>query len=122
SPYRRADLPLRDPREPIVRGPAVEEVSVEREALAERREKPRRVARFAKRVADRLELMPAVAAVLLPFAAHAVNEMLLGAVVQGVDGGVEKTLKRRLIAPHVRFIRPRKDASPRADARDRHRT
>ena len=38
--------------------------------------------------------MAAIAAVLLALAAHAVDDDVLGAVVQRIDGGIEQPLER----------------------------
>ena len=53
--------------------------------------------------------MPAVAAVLLALASHAVHERFLGAVVEGVEGRIKQTLERRLAGLHARLVWPRKD-------------
>ena len=69
-PGGRADLALHQPRQPIVGWPAVQEVAVERQPAAEGLEKSAWQSRLAKCIPNRLELVPAIAAVLLALAAH----------------------------------------------------
>src|SRR5262245_46178951 len=92
-PCRRINLTLHDPRHSVVGRPAVQKVPISREAFTERTQEPGRQPRLPERIANRLQLVAAVAAVLLALAAHAVDAGLLCAVVHRVDAGVEEPLE-----------------------------
>ncbi len=51
--------------------------------------------------------MAAIAAVLLAFAAHAIHDNILRAIVERVDRCIEETLKLRLVGANDRRVRPR---------------
>ena len=68
-----------------------------------------------------MHLVPAIAAVLLALAGHAVHQRFLGAVVEGVEGGVKEALEGRLAGVKVRLIGPGKDTAPHPHIADEHR-
>ena len=77
SPAGEIELPLDEPGQPVVGRPGVEEIAVLRHALAPGRQEPCGQPRLAEHQVDRVQLVPAVAAVLLALARHAVHERLL---------------------------------------------
>src|SRR5205823_1257622 len=103
------ELSLHHPGEPVVAGPAVEEVTLRRHALAVGREETGGRARFAEGQPDRAELMPAIAAVLLPLPAHPIDDDILRAVMQRVDRGLEEPLQGGFARANERLVRPRID-------------
>ena len=66
-----------------------------------------------------VQLVPAIAAVLLPLAGHAVYQGLLSAVVQGIDTGIKQALKDRFVGADVGLVRPGELPSPDVDVADR---
>ena len=100
-PAGEIELALDQPGQPVVGGPAVEEITVLGHALAEGGQIAGHQARARRRQVHGVHLVAAVAAVLLPLAAHAVHQRFLGAVVQGIDGGVKEALEGRLAGAEV---------------------
>ena len=95
-PRRRAHLALRDPVEAVEGRPAVEEEAVRRLAHRERAQEAPRELAVAAHEARRVQLVGAVAAVLLALAAHAVDDRLLRGVDERVERGLEDALQPRL--------------------------
>src|ERR1017187_9955873 len=108
-PAGEIKLALNQPGKAVIGRPAIQEVTLLGQALAPRGEIARGQSRFAERQVHRVHLMPAVAAILLALASHAVHERFLCAVVEGVERGIKQTLKRRLAGEHPGLVRPRKD-------------
>ena len=67
-----------------------------------------------------MQLVAAIAAVLLALARHAVDERLLGAVVERVNRGLEQALQARFVAAENRRVGPGKDSPPDMDVTNKH--
>ena len=63
---------------------------------------------FAEHQVHGMQLMAAVAAVLLVLVGHAVHQGLLRGVMERVDRGVEEALERGLGAANMGLLRPGK--------------
>ncbi|OPZ70966.1 MAG: hypothetical protein BWY83_01379 [bacterium ADurb.Bin478] len=121
SPSGEMELPFHQPRQAVVGRPAVEEIAVQRDALTVGGEITRGQRCFAKGPLHRMELMAAIAAVLLAFARHAVHHRFVAAVVQRVHRCVEQLLQRRLRAADSGLMRPGIDATANMQIRNLHR-
>ena len=77
TPAREIELPLHDPGQPVVGRPCVEKVAVLGHPLAPGCQEPRRQTGLAEDQMHGMQLVPAVAAVLLALAGHAVHQGLL---------------------------------------------
>ena len=93
SPRRHAHGALSHAVQAIIGGPAVEEKAFVGLAFAEGPQKARRQRPFAAQMADGHQLVANIARVLLAFAACAVVDQILGAIVEGVDGGREQAVE-----------------------------
>src|ERR1035441_9916471 len=80
TPAGEIKLALDQPRQAVIGRPAIQEETFLGQALAPGAEIARGQARFPKGQMHRVQLMPAVAAVLLALASHPVHERFLGAV------------------------------------------
>ena len=121
APDGGAHLPLGDPVQAIVGRPGVEPVAVLRLSHRIGPEEAARHPPLAVEVADGVQLVGAVAAVLLALAAHAVDAGLLGAVEQGVVRGGEHLLQLGIRAAVVGFDRPVEDTAAHAHPAEAHR-
>ena len=121
-PAREVELTLDQPGQAVIGGPAVQKEALFSHALAERAEVARGQARLPKRQMHPVQLMPAVAAVLLALARHAVHERFLGAVVERIERRIKKPLQRSLAGLRAGLVRPRKDPAAHVQVTDGHRS
>src|SRR5271170_5974988 len=85
APLAELKLALHQARQAVVGGPGVEKKTVLGHSLAERGDEARGQPRFAKVQMQGVDLMRAIAAVLLPLTPGAVHESFLRAIVDRVD-------------------------------------
>src|ERR1035441_6341964 len=109
-PTRKIKLALHQPRQPVIGGPAVQKETVLGQALAPSGQVAGHQAALAEGQMDGVQLVAAVATVLLTLAGHAVHQRFLGAVVEGVDRGSSKALEARVAGAKDRVIGPGKNA------------
>ena len=117
---RGADLPLREPVQAVVGGPAIEEVALERLAQREAAQEAARELLVAAHEARRVQLVRGVAARLLALAAHPVDDRLLRRVRERVEASLEDALQRRLRDAEARCAGPRVGAAAQAQIAHQH--
>jgi hypothetical protein len=85
SPDCHSELPLHQPGEAVIGGPAIEEIPLQGQSLSERPDKPGGEPMFAIGQIDAMELVASVAAVLLPFATHPIDDCFLSGIVERIE-------------------------------------
>src|SRR5262249_50068419 len=89
APPCHAYLALRQPCQPVVARPGVQEIAVQCQTFAESAQEAARQTGLAEGGANGEQLMTAITRVLLPFPAHAVHAGFLSAIDRCVQRGVE---------------------------------